>query len=59
MDKEFEVALEEVRETRPAFRAVYDLVLPVHQEKWAQMRKRVSFLRLKIMFRFCFLVSNS
>lgn len=41
VDKEFEVALEEVRETRPTFRAVYDLVLPVHQEKWNEMMRRV------------------
>ena len=46
VDKEFEVALEEVRETRPAFRAVYDLVLPVHQEKWAQMHRVQSNLKV-------------
>ena len=39
MDKEFEFALSEIREQRPNFRAVYDTVLPVHKEKWAQMKE--------------------
>ena len=39
VDREFEFVLSEIREERVNFRAVYDLVLPVHKEKWEHTTK--------------------
>ena len=40
MDKEFDSILDEIRQTRPDFRVVYDRALPIHKDKWLAMLEK-------------------
>ena len=39
VDDQFEEVLDEIHETKPNFKIVYDQVLPVHQDKYDEMHK--------------------